>query len=426
MSGITLALIGGGRWARQYASVLSGCADRVARALWVSRFNRSALDAYVAERRDKLPKFELFADLDEALSQRPDAAIVVTGSPEHASVAERVLQAGIPALVEKPLALTGREARSLIELAKQRDVPLCIALHLLKADFLHHLRRSLADRSVSKIEVEWLDPESEQRWGEVKSVNLAAYKADEAIPHFWSILNLLLDGEEPRLRAVSPQSLGAAEAEFDIGSAQARLVFGRRAAARRRHVSVSLRDGGFAELDFAIEPGRLTIDGVDHPLARPAGVGPLGIQVRDFLDLAAGPRNEPVSSAQLAERCLGSIELMEEVRERLVEEEARSVASRLAGGVRFDDPDISAWVVDNIAPVWGANGIRIEGDVDYASSLAMEAFWMAGNLILSNLPPSESGRVSPSMASAIRESRFFAVLVERCVAAQAQNLRRAP
>lgn len=426
MSGINLALIGGGRWARQYASVLSGCADRVGRVLWVSRFNRPALEAFAAERRDSVPKFELFASLDDALSQRPDAAIVVTGSSEHASVAERLLQAGIPALVEKPLALNGRQARSLVDLAKQRNVPLCIALHLLKADFLHHLRRSLADRAIAGIEVEWLDLESEQRWGEVKSVNLAAYKADEAIPHFWSILNLLLDGEEPRLRTVSPQSLGAAEVELDIGSAQARLVFGRRAAARRRHVSVSLRDGGSAELDFAIEPGRLTIDGVDHPLIRPAGVGPLSIQVRDFIDLVTRPENESVSSAQLAQRCLGSVELMEEVRERLVEEEAQVVASRLAGGVRLDDPDVSAWTVDNIAPVWGANGIRIEGDVREASSLVMEAFQMAGapTLPISAVP--QSSRASSAMISAIWESRFFAVLTEHYVAAQAQNPRRAP
>jgi predicted dehydrogenase len=338
---------------------------------------------------------------------------VVTGSAEHASVAERVLQAGIPALVEKPLALNGRQARSLVDLAKQRGIPLCIALHLLKADFLHHLRRSLADRAIARIEVEWLDPESEQRWGEVKSVNLAAYKAEEATPHGWSILNLLLNGEEPRLRAVQPRSLGAAEVSLDIGAVQATLTFGRKAAARRRYIRVSLQDGGLAELDFAVEPGRLTIDGVDHPLTRPAGVGPLAIQVRDFLDLVACPGDDTVSRQQLAERCLGSVELMEEVRERLVEEEACAVASRFVAGAKLDDPDITAWVVDNTAPVWSANGIGIEGDVHEASNLIMEAFQIAGASMLPNSAVAESGRVSSAMIAAIRQSRFFAVLRDR-------------
>ena len=121
-----------------------------------------------------------------------------------------------------------------------------------------------------------------------------------AIPHFWSILNLLLDGEEPRLRAVRPQSLGAAEVELDVGAARARLVFGRTGrgapAPCEREPAGWL---GFAELDFAIEPGRLTIDGVDHPLMRPAGVGPLAMQVRDFLDLVARPRNEIVCRRNL-------------------------------------------------------------------------------------------------------------------------------
>jgi len=408
-----VALIGGGRWGRQYASVLSQFPDRIERVLWVSRFNRTLTDAFAKGYHGKLPRFEMFSSLEDAIAEQPDAAIVVTATSDHAATAGRLVGSGIPTLVEKPFALGGAQARRLVELAGKNDVPLCAALHLLKADFLDQFRQLCAGRRIAGIRVEWLDPESEERWGEVKSVNLAAYKADEAIPHCWSILDMVVGSEKCRLRAVRPGSLGAADVEVDIGPVRAMLVFGRRAAARKRYVCLEFCDGGSAELDFAIEPGRATVDGIDHALKRvDAQVGPLATQVRDFLDFVTGPRGQSVSYSQLARRCLGSVELMELVRERLVAEEARAAAASLARGCTTRDPDVSAWIIDNVAPIWAAGGLPVERAIQEVADLAIETFEVASGLTTPGARPPLSGDVSPALISAVRGSRFCVAFAE--------------
>jgi predicted dehydrogenase len=419
MSHMRLALIGGGRWGRQYASVLARFPERIGRVLWVSHFNKPLANAFVAERAGALPRLELLPSLEAAILERPDAAIVVTASSDHASTAERLVRGGIPTLVEKPFALGSEQARRLIELARENDVPLCAALHLLKADFLQQFRELCACRRIGSMRVEWLDPECEERWGEVKSVNLAAYKAEEAVPHAWSILHLMLGGEEARLCAVHPRSLGAAEVEVEVGATRAVLVFGRRAAARRRHISVVFGDGGSAELDFTIEPGRAIIDGSDRPLVRAdVRVGPLAAQLREFLDFVAKPPHPAGSYSQVAERCLGSVELMEAVRDRLVEEEAHAAAARLASVHAIHDPDISSWIVDNVVPVWETAEIRVKAAIQEVAGLAVETFKVACDMAPTGSSPSEAGPVSPVMISTIRASRFFIAFKERYAAMQ--------
>jgi len=159
MPGICLALIGGGRWARTHAGVLAQFSGRIERVLWVTRHNSAAVDTFIAQKPGAAPTFELFSSLNAALAEKPDAAIVVTADSNHASTAEILLRNGVPALVEKPLALSGQSAKHLIELAEQRNIALCVALHLLKADFLHYFRQLWIGRQIDRIELEWIDPD---------------------------------------------------------------------------------------------------------------------------------------------------------------------------------------------------------------------------------------------------------------------------
>src|SRR6266403_384908 len=235
MPGITLALIGGGRWGRTYAGVLALFSERIGRILWVTHHNLPALEQFLAQNPCAAPAFELFSNLDTALAEKPDAAIVVTAASDHAPTVETLLRNGVPTLVEKPLALNVESAKHLVQLAERRNLALCVALHLLKTDYLQHFRRLWAGRRVTGIDVEWLDPEFEVRRGEAKFSNLTTNKADEVVPHLWSILRVIQDEDKPQLRAVNPRPLGAVELEIDLGSSRATVLFGRRAAARKRH-----------------------------------------------------------------------------------------------------------------------------------------------------------------------------------------------
>jgi UDP-N-acetylglucosamine 3-dehydrogenase len=65
--------------------------------------------------------------LDELLADgRPDFAVVTVPTVQHAAVAAELLAAGIPVLVEKPIAATLEDAEALLEAARVSGLPLAV------------------------------------------------------------------------------------------------------------------------------------------------------------------------------------------------------------------------------------------------------------------------------------------------------------
>lgn len=84
------------------------------------------LNAEAAARQvAKIGKGEVFASF-EALADACDALVIATPASSHATLTRKALEAGKHALVEKPLALTGVEARALAKLALERDLVLSV------------------------------------------------------------------------------------------------------------------------------------------------------------------------------------------------------------------------------------------------------------------------------------------------------------
>ena len=80
------------------------------------------LDA-AAKLISKVGKGSVFGSFD-ALAGECDALVIATPAVTHAALTRRALDAGKHALVEKPLALTGHEARALAGLALERELVL--------------------------------------------------------------------------------------------------------------------------------------------------------------------------------------------------------------------------------------------------------------------------------------------------------------
>ncbi|GAA3756586.1 Gfo/Idh/MocA family oxidoreductase [Microbacterium kribbense] len=71
-----------------------------------------------------------YRDHRELLSaERPDAVIVATPNALHVPIALASVAAGIPTLVEKPIATTSHEANSLVEAADAASVPVLVGHH---------------------------------------------------------------------------------------------------------------------------------------------------------------------------------------------------------------------------------------------------------------------------------------------------------
>jgi predicted dehydrogenase len=71
-----------------------------------------------------------YADIGEMLrAERPDGCIAVTPIPVTVEVAEQVVGAGIPLLMEKPPGATASEARHLVELAQRTGARVMVSMN---------------------------------------------------------------------------------------------------------------------------------------------------------------------------------------------------------------------------------------------------------------------------------------------------------
>lgn len=71
----------------------------------------------------------LHADLDAALAQGLDGACVHAATAVHPDIVRRLLEAGVPTLVDKPIADTAADSEALVDLAETRGVSLMVGFN---------------------------------------------------------------------------------------------------------------------------------------------------------------------------------------------------------------------------------------------------------------------------------------------------------
>jgi predicted dehydrogenase len=93
-----------------------------------------------------------FVDLDAALRETsPDLAVVVVPPNVHREVAERCLAAGVPVLVEKPLAGTREDCEALIEASARADRQIAVSQNYRYRPVMETARRVLASGELGEI-----------------------------------------------------------------------------------------------------------------------------------------------------------------------------------------------------------------------------------------------------------------------------------
>jgi predicted dehydrogenase len=120
---LKIGVVGAGTWGKNHVRTVAGLAEGELTAVCDT-------DAKVRERvARQYPSALVTADVS-ALLQAVDAVIVASPAATHATVARQAIEAGKPVLVEKPFALSGRDAEAVAKLAEQRRLPV-LAGHLL-------------------------------------------------------------------------------------------------------------------------------------------------------------------------------------------------------------------------------------------------------------------------------------------------------
>jgi predicted dehydrogenase len=358
--GLNIALIGGGRWARVHAQVLSSLYPRVSRLIWVSHYYRSSALKVAAQFPPDLDV--QYVDSIEALELSSlDAAVVCTSSANHADNAISLLTSGLPVFVEKPLALDERTALEVVNTASRRNLALWVCLPLLKASYLRLFKAAWHGRKITQIVIHWFDPAREERHGEIKQADINTNKVDEIVPHLWSILNVLLDVNEFTVFSVAAKPSGTAVATMWSNDIRIEMNFGRRAPARIRHIDLAFADGGTAVLDFSREPGEASVD--DHRCqvdgSWELGQRPLAAMITEFLDNLT-PATNPEAIQNSAQQALQSVRLSETIKTILFAREATLAAELYLAGKNQDNSELLDLMIDNLGPELALSGKRMD------------------------------------------------------------------
>ncbi|MDO8885560.1 Gfo/Idh/MocA family oxidoreductase [Candidatus Oleimmundimicrobium sp.] len=183
---IKIGLIGCGTWGRNYIRnfehlddvKMYACCDFVEKNLKHSKRVLPTIKTYCNPE-------DLIAD-DEI-----DAIIIATPAKTHFDLAKKCLNSGKHVLVEKPLTLTSKESKTLIELAKKQDKILMVG-HIMEFNpAVVRLKEIIDSRELGNIYYMYLN-----------RTNLGRIREDvnvmwDLAPHDISIVNYLI-GQEPK------------------------------------------------------------------------------------------------------------------------------------------------------------------------------------------------------------------------------------
>ncbi len=123
MKRLRIGVVGAGAWGRNHVRTVAGLAEAELAAVCDT-------DAKVRERVARQYSGALVTGDVPAMLDAVEAVIVASPAATHASIAQQAVEAGKPVLVEKPLALSVRDAEALARRGVERKVPI-LAGHLL-------------------------------------------------------------------------------------------------------------------------------------------------------------------------------------------------------------------------------------------------------------------------------------------------------
>ncbi len=139
-----VCVVGGGRWGQNHIRTLAemGCLAGIVEA------NPGRL----AELQEAYPAARAFADLAPALEAAFDGFVVASPAETHGPLTRRLLEAGFPVLVEKPMALSVAEACELKRLAAGAGLPLMVGHVMLFHPAIRRIGQLLREGKIGRLE----------------------------------------------------------------------------------------------------------------------------------------------------------------------------------------------------------------------------------------------------------------------------------
>lgn len=204
---LNLAVVGTGAMGQNHARVIDAHPD-------TNLFAVVDSDAARADAVSQRFGSKAFTDINDVLGESLDGIIIATPSRLHTELGVRALSAGIPALIEKPLALTLEDAEETARVAQENDVPLMVGHIELFNPVVQELRHAIGNLTVRRIVC--------QRLGYVDDRSRLYHNVvDDLMVHDIAIVLELLEGRSPTVA----YAYGRADTPADPDPADAHLLF---------------------------------------------------------------------------------------------------------------------------------------------------------------------------------------------------------
>jgi predicted dehydrogenase len=362
-----LAVLGGGRWARVVVGVLHQIVPPDVFIRVYTPHNAAAMRKWAAERH--LENVTVL-DFEPDFSQRDtaDVAVVANAAHGHMAMARRAVDAGVPTLVEKPLALTAADASEIVELAQRNHVLLASSRVLLFARYIHEFGRLIEGlEAIESVHIAWVDPADETRYGEIKRFEPEVVLSHDLLPHVLPVLKLLVGGSNTLTDVALNHGGSQTEIRMQAGNIPCTLSLARNGSARRRVITVRTAQHSFT-LDFSQEPGQIAAPGRSYagdPLWN-VEPRPLASMLQCFLNcVATGKIDERLSARTAIAECRFSDEVLSVYLQRQGEWLAARSGQPMDDGIRYALVETLTWHDrtrslgdDLILPIWTAMNTR--------------------------------------------------------------------
>jgi len=137
-----ICVIGAGRWGENHVRTL--------KELGYLGGIYDLNSARLAELKIKY-QTEVFSSLDEAINRRFDGYVVSSSAETHYEIGKKLINAGLPLLIEKPMTLNIEESKELVELAKAKGVNFMVAHILLFHPAINKIKELIDKGTVGEL-----------------------------------------------------------------------------------------------------------------------------------------------------------------------------------------------------------------------------------------------------------------------------------
>ena len=198
-----VCVIGGGYWGKNHIKTLYEMGNLGG----IVETDKDRLDEHLSKY-----KVQGFLDLEDAIKQKFDGYVVATPAATHYTIGKRLLEEGLNVLLEKPMALSSKHSKELVEIADRTNGRLMVGHVLLFHPAIKKIKELVESGKVGKLHYLYSN-----------RLNLGKVRTEENVfwsfaPHDISILDYLVG--VPSLKVEAKGSKFLQENVFDMTMAQ--------------------------------------------------------------------------------------------------------------------------------------------------------------------------------------------------------------